>query len=179
MSAWTKTSPRISRSAAAGKRFSDWYMKWMYFPMFDHHITVSEHTAAELIEAAHGHKVRRGVWVAPMGVDCERFTPARKSAQARQRLLDRIGADGDTTVLLYAGRLAPEKNLLLLLGAMRVLEGNFRLAIAGEGILLKSLREACAQADLRNVVFLGHVADRDVLAEYFANADVFPASESA
>jgi hypothetical protein len=62
----------------AGQRFCRWYMKWVYFPMFDHHITVSEYTAAELIRASRGHKVRRGIWVAPMGVDCERFTPRRK-----------------------------------------------------------------------------------------------------
>jgi alpha-1,6-mannosyltransferase len=157
----------------AGKRFSDWYMKWMYFPMFDHHITVSEHTAAELIDAAHGHKVRRGVWVAPMGVDCARFTPARQSAQARRRLIEQVGGDRDTTVLLYAGRLAPEKNLSLLIETMRLLEGNFRLAIAGDGILLNSLRAACAASHLRNIVFLGHIADRDVLAEYYANSDIF------
>jgi len=40
-------------------------------PMSDHHITVSEHTAGELIQASRGHKVRRGIWVAPMGVDRE------------------------------------------------------------------------------------------------------------
>lgn len=157
----------------AGKRFSDWYMKWLYFPMFDHHITVSEHTAAELIDASHGHKVRRGVWVAPMGVDCDRFTPMRKSPEGRRRLLKQVRGDADTTVLLYAGRLAPEKNLPLLLDTMQILAGNFRLAIAGEGILLDSLRAACESTNLENVVFLGHVADRDVLAEYYANADVF------
>jgi alpha-1,6-mannosyltransferase len=158
---------------AAGKRFSDWYMKWMYFPMFDHHITVSEHTAAELIDASHGHKVRRGVWVAPMGVDCDRFTPACRSVDGRRRLIERVCGDGDTTVLLYAGRLAPEKNLPLLLDTMQLLTGNFRLAIAGEGILLSSLRAACESRHLKNVVFLGHVGDRDVLAEYYANADAF------
>lgn len=158
---------------AAGKRFSDWYMKWLYFPMFDHHITVSEHTAAELIVASHGHKVRRGVWVAPMGVDCDRFTPARRSVDGRRRLIERVGGDGDTMVLLYTGRLAPEKNLPLLLDTMRLLTGNFRLAIAGEGILLRSLRAACESQHLKNVVFLGHVGDRDVLAEYYANADAF------
>ncbi len=32
-------------------------MKSFYFPSFDHHVTVSEHTAAELIAASRGHKV--------------------------------------------------------------------------------------------------------------------------
>jgi hypothetical protein len=32
-------------SSEISRRFCDWYMKWIYFPMFDHHITVSDHTA--------------------------------------------------------------------------------------------------------------------------------------
>lgn len=98
-----------------GQRFCRWYMKWLYFPMFDHHITVSEHTAEELTGASHGHRVRRGIWIAPMGVDCDRFTPDRRSAAFRNRLLELTGGARDATVLLYAGRLAPEKNLLLLI----------------------------------------------------------------
>jgi alpha-1,6-mannosyltransferase len=162
-----------------GKRFCDWYMKWLYFPMFDHHITVSEHTAAELIDASRGHEVRRGIWIAPMGVDCDRFTPARKTPEARARLRHCAGADAGTTVLLYAGRLAPEKNLPLLLDTMQALnrealnDRSFRLVIAGEGILLAGLRAECESRNLRNVVFLGHVHDRDKLAEFYANSDIF------
>lgn len=102
--------------------FCQWYMKWIYFPMFDHHITVSEHTADELIRASRGHKVRRGIWVAPMGVDCDRFTPARRSPQIRQRLRELTNADADSTILFFAGRLAPEKNLSLLMNTMARLD---------------------------------------------------------
>ncbi len=56
-----------------------WYMKSFYFPSFDHHVTVSEHTAAELIAASHGPEVRRGIWISPMGVDSVRFTCRRKT----------------------------------------------------------------------------------------------------
>ena len=31
-----------------GRWFCRWDMKWVYFPLFDHHIAVSEHAAAEL-----------------------------------------------------------------------------------------------------------------------------------
>jgi alpha-1,6-mannosyltransferase len=79
----------LSRSSA-GLWFTRWYMKWVYFPMFDHHIAVSEHAAEELREASRGHKVERGVWVRPMGADTKRFSPARKSPAARKRLLQLI-----------------------------------------------------------------------------------------
>ncbi len=155
------------------QRFCAWYMKAIYFPLFDHHITVSEHTAAELIDASKGHKVRRGIWISPMGVDCDRFTPARQSADARRELLERTGGDSSTTLLFYAGRLAPEKNLGLLLDTMRHLDADYRLAIAGDGIELERLRSAAAHRGLRNVAFLGQVKDRDLLAGYYASADVF------
>jgi alpha-1,6-mannosyltransferase len=149
-------------------------MKWIYFPMFDHHVTVSEHTAEELILASRGHKVRRGIWIAPMGVDCERFTPGRKSERARQQLLGLTNGGGDITLLLYAGRLAPEKNLSLLIEtAARLDPARYRLAIAGGGILLDALQSECRAKGLRHVVFLGHIADRETLADYFGGADIF------
>jgi alpha-1,6-mannosyltransferase len=158
----------------AGRRFCEWFMKWLYFPMFDHHIAVSEHTAQELIGASRGHKVRRGIWVAPMGVDSELFTPERRSAGARRRLLDLVQGRGDSTVLLYAGRLAPEKNLSLLVETIARLDpAIYRLAIAGTGVLLEALKDECLARDLGHVAFLGHVADRETLAEYYANADIF------
>lgn len=158
----------------SGRHFCEWYMKWVYFPMFDHHITVSEHTAQELILASRGHKVRRGIWVAPMGVDCDLFTPARRSPQSRRRLLDLVHGGEDSTVLLYAGRLAPEKNLSLLMDTIARLDpAIYRLAIAGTGILLDSLRRECTTRELRHVAFLGHMTDRESLADYFASADIF------
>jgi alpha-1,6-mannosyltransferase len=160
--------------ANAGQRFANWYMRWLYFPSFDHHITVSEHTAAELLSASHGHKIRRGIWISPMGVDCERFTPHRRSAEGRGKLRATTGAPANAAILLYAGRLAPEKNLPLLLEAMFLLEPEqYWLAIAGEGIMRETLEGECRRRGIRNVVFLGHIADRDRLADYYANADIF------
>ncbi len=158
----------------AGRRFARWYMKSFYFPSFDHHVTVSQHTAAELIAASRGHKVRRGIWISPMGVDCSRFTPERRSPDARRRLRDAAGVPDGATIVLYAGRLAPEKNVTLLPDIMALLDpSQFWLAIAGEGILREKLQADCRRRGIRNVAFLGHVADRDRLANHYANADVF------
>jgi alpha-1,6-mannosyltransferase len=158
----------------AGRRFCEWFMKWLYFPMFDHHVAVSEHTAQELISASRGHKVRRGIRVAPMGVDSDLFAPARRSAASRRRLLDLVEGRGDSTVLLYAGRLAPEKNLSLLIETIARLDpAIYRLAIAGTGILLGELKRQCVARDLRHVAFLGHIADRETLADFYAGAGIF------
>jgi glycosyltransferase involved in cell wall biosynthesis len=157
----------------AGRAFCEWYMKWLYFPMFDHHIAVSDHTAGELIQASRGHKVRRGIWVSPMGVDCDRFTPERRCARIRAEILAQTGGDDPNAVLLfYAGRLAREKNLELLAATMQSLDPRkFRLAVAGDGALLEWLRAQCGA--MRNVALLGFVPDRDLLAAYYASADLF------
>ncbi len=86
------------RFAAA---FCQWYMKWLYFPMYDHHITVSDHTAAELAAASHGHKVRRGVWVYPMGVDFETFSSGWRAATVRREFASRAGGNHSSILLLY------------------------------------------------------------------------------
>ena len=157
-----------------GRRFCAWYMKWVYFPMFDHHITVSPHVAGELIDASKGHKVRRGIWTAPMGVDCERFTPVKRSDKLREELRLKVGAPAGATLLFYAGRLAREKNLSLLVETMARLEGeNYWLTIAGEGQCKGELQTQFARHGVRHVTFLGHVGDKETLAEYYANADVF------
>ena len=161
-----------SRTAAA---FCRWYMKWIYFPLFDHHIAVSEHAAEELRPASRGHKVQRGVWIRPMGADCTQFTPANRDADHRAQLLALAGAGEHSRLLVYAGRLAPEKNLGLLEDAVALLRGraDYRLLIAGVGAQSEALKATCDARLPGLVTFLGHVGDRGQLARLFANADVF------
>jgi alpha-1,6-mannosyltransferase len=165
----------LSRSPLA-RRFSQWYMRWLYFPFFDHHIAVSAHTAGELRDASYGHRRRRGVWIRPMGADCRLFTPERRSLAFRAWLESRSGAPENATLLLYAGRLAPEKNPDLLLETMRLLDQShscqFHLLIAGEGPLRKHL-ECFAKREIPGAVcFLGHIRSRETLADIYANCDI-------
>jgi len=103
------------------RAFCRWYMHWIYFPFFDHHIAVSEHVAAELVAASRRHAVRRGSGFAPWS----RRNPVladRRSAAMRQSLLRKSNGGPGTLLLLYAGRLAPEKNLPMLIGMMHSLQ---------------------------------------------------------
>jgi alpha-1,6-mannosyltransferase len=104
-----------------GRYFTRSYMHHVYFPAFDHHIAVSENTAAELRAVANGHIVPRGTWIRPMGVDVGSFSPLKRSPEVRRRLLG-CDSDGSTLLLLYVGRLAPEKNLGLLIATLAELE---------------------------------------------------------
>jgi glycosyltransferase involved in cell wall biosynthesis len=152
-------------------------MHWMYFPFFDHHAAVSEHAAAELLTASQSHRVERGIWVRPMGVDVRRFSPCRRSSAMRQHLLQKSNAPAAGTLLLYAGRLAPEKNLPLLIEMMQVLERDpgrdYRLIMVGDGIERERLERLSAQQSPGKVCFCDHITDRQQLAEVYASCDLF------
>lgn len=166
----------LARGSAA-RTFARCYMKCLYFPMFDHHITVSEYTAGELRLASRGHKRRRGVWIRGMGVEADLFRPERRSPSVRRQLLWLAAAPEDAVLILYAGRLVPEKNLGLLIDTMEELNRdssqNYRLLVAGHGILSMELRSEAHRRLPGAVTFLGHIGDRDRLAEIYANCDVF------
>jgi alpha-1,6-mannosyltransferase len=158
------------------RAFVRWYMKWIYFPLCDHHIAVTAHTAEELRQASLGHKVSRSVWVAPMGVDTDTFHPSRRAANVRAGLLERCGASPQSFLVLYAGRLAPEKNLPLLFDTMtrliRFPGTEFHLLVVGDGSLAGWM-ETEAQRVPGRVHLLGHFGSRERLADVMANCDVF------
>jgi 1,2-diacylglycerol 3-alpha-glucosyltransferase len=78
--------------------------------------------------------------------------------------------------ILYAGRLSPEKNIILLLKAYVIFFQNFPdsiLWIAGQGPSEKSLRNHCDVLGIAGKVkFLG-LLDHKVLANYYKSCDVF------
>jgi glycosyltransferase involved in cell wall biosynthesis len=159
------------------KSFCRWYLRWLQFPLFDHHIAVSDYVAGELHEVAQGHDVRRGVWVMPHGVASGRFRPELRSPEMRAGLESRCGAPEGSTLLLYVGRLAPEKNLALLVETVARLEetspGVFHLVVGGDGVLRPYLERECARRIPGAACFLGHFGDQQRLAELYANCDVF------
>ncbi len=101
------------------------------------------------------------------GTDTARFGPERRSRLMRARL----GARGGT-VLLYVGRLSPEKGLFLLADAFRRASAgrpDLRLALVGEGPAREGLARALAGTPHR---FVGPLRGGDLAAAY-ASADLF------
>jgi glycosyltransferase involved in cell wall biosynthesis len=159
----------------AGRAFSRWYMKWVYFAFFDHHIVISQHTAGELRAVSDGHPVERGVWLRHPGVDLATFRCLQGRAEARAKLLHRLGRGESCRLLIYAGRLAPEKNLPLLLQTMERLketEPEALLLIAGDGIERAAMEKSAAELNVA-VKFLGHIGNPGQLAELLAGCEVF------
>lgn len=161
---------------AGSKRWSQAYLGNLYLPLFDYHIANSDYTAEELISAM-APKHQRPVSVLPMGAQVEEFAVAHPSETKRRQLVAQFGGDERTKLLLYAGRLSPEKNLPLLIELMERLacggENDFRLVVAGSGPLADWFeRESCRRAPGR-VWLLGHVQDRQALINLYANCDAF------
>jgi glycosyltransferase involved in cell wall biosynthesis len=100
------------------------------------------------------------------GVDTQLFHPGRRSANLRAAW----GCRGDETVVLHVGRLAPEKNLELFVGAaqaMRAADPEMRVVLVGDGPQGPVLR-----ARHPDFVFAGMRSGED-LAAHYASADVF------
>lgn len=106
------------------------------------------------------------VTVIGRGVDTTLFTPARYSGSLRNAW----GIPPDGLVILHVGRLAPEKNIGLLLDAWRGIHAtqpDARLVVVGDGPLLARLRRTEPR-----VLFLGARRGEE-LARCYASADLF------
>lgn len=142
------------------------YLRWFH-----------NRTAVTLVPSAAARRrlldlgVRRvEVWT--RGVDAEAFHPRWREPALRQAL----GLGPDDLLLLYVGRLAPEKNLGELLAAFQSLRrrlpplgaATVRLALIGGGPLLSRLRHL-----RRPGLLLPGVQRGTALARWYASADLF------
>ena len=157
----------------AGKTWAKFFLGHLYIPLFDYHIANSDYTAAELLSAM-TVKHPREVRVLPMGAQIAEFASAVPSDARRRQLLAQVNGDSNTQLLLYAGRLSPEKNIPLLIETMeRLADENFRLVVAGAGPLTDWLESESNRRAPGKVLSLGHVQDRQALIGLYANCDAF------
>jgi len=104
--------------------------------------------------------------VVPRGIDMSRFHPANRNAELRHQW----GAQDNDIVLLYVGRVAPEKNLELLASTfekVKALAPRVQCVVVGDGPSLAALR-----TQLPWVHFAG-AQKGEALAQHYASADVF------
>jgi alpha-1,6-mannosyltransferase len=187
------TSGRLSRW------FCRRFMGAFNLPMFDFHLANSDYTAGELFEALSPEKrphrsaafvnlcwrifrapkiaLKDRVFVNQCGVDNVTFSPKHRDALFREKLIGDLGLPENSRVLLYAGRISPEKNVRLLIDLIRELghqsENNYHLIVAGDGPALDDLRAESRRQVPGKITFLGHLGDKLELARLYANADVF------
>ncbi len=114
--------------------------------------------------------VESHIEVVPNGVEIARFQQAEAAPRAR------YGFDRRDLLYIYTGRLAPEKNLPLLLeafsGAAQAIP-ELHLLLVGDGPEAESLRQAAAAAPVRERIhFLGRVPYEEI-PSFLAMGDAF------
>lgn len=150
------------------------YMRRLYAPAFDAHVANSRYTADELLTGARVGEVE----VRGMGVETDLFAAAIPDPTCRLEQLTAAGGTADSVLVLYAGRLSPEKQLEPLVHAIGQLARrsgapDVRLVIVGDGPSEVALRRLAARVVPDRVVFVGTIRDRAHLARVYASADVF------
>ncbi|MFD7444900.1 glycosyltransferase [Streptomyces sp. NPDC059909] len=144
-----RTADRLNRRSA-----------WSYSRI----VCTTEWAEREFIRIGASNVVR-----APLGVELDRCRPGRRSKVLRARY-----AEGAEVLLLMCSRLSVEKRPGMALDALATLRGagvRAALVVAGEGPLRSGLTRRAQDARLP-VHFLGHVADREALADLQAAADI-------
>lgn len=140
------------------------------------HVIVPSEKIKRLLEQYH---VRTPITVIPTGIDVDRFTPGL-SANERNELRKRYGISAGDTVLLYAGRLAAEKNLdeLLYLFSRKAAPVN-KLVFVGDGPYRQELEKMVRKMKLPGrVVFTGMVSPQD-MAAYYRMGDIFVSASTS
>ena len=114
----------------------------------------------------------RNVRPVRLGVNTSIFKPVPDDVAATR---ESLGVDRGQTLLLYAGRLAREKNTQTLFGAFEVLrerhQNKFHLLVIGDGPQRNKVQKL--QRRLENVSWLSYCADSINLARYYRAADLF------
>ncbi|RTE07025.1 glycosyltransferase family 4 protein [Paenibacillus whitsoniae] len=147
---------------------------WKYMQWFHHScekVYVPSQSTLHHLES----KGMRNLEIWSRGVDTAQFHPNVE----RKSVLAAYGISSQSFVILYVGRLAPEKSVEVAIESFRSLPAdirkNSRLIIAGDGPSAALLREFCE--DEGDVTFTGFVQGRQ-LADLYAAADVllFPSA---
>ncbi|MEQ8410859.1 MAG: glycosyltransferase [Erythrobacter sp.] len=141
-----------------------YFYAWMTYHRFDRVYTLNREAQAML-----GRLGYRNTGVLGLGVDAERFSPARRDPGFRAKL----GLpDTDGPLLIYAGRLDNEKRAYVLTEMFRQLprEMGAAMVLMGDGKLRETLME---EAKGLPVAFPGYETDREALATALASSDIY------
>jgi alpha-1,6-mannosyltransferase len=141
------------------------FVKWHNTKLaakFDYVVTTTDFASSEFNEIGTSNLVQ-----IPLGVDLTNFSPERYNDELRTKMLK-----GGDVLLVHCGRLSPEKKPERSLQALRELLDrgvNARLVFIGSGPLHKKLYESSGDIP---VTFWGYVANKNLLAQMIASADI-------
>lgn len=136
------------------------YLRWF------HNRTAGTLTPTEKMRSQLNHMGIHNPRKLSRGVDCQRFRPAARCETLRSVWK----AAPSDPVILYAGRLAAEKNIALAIKTFKKIGAahpRAKFVLVGDGPLRRELQEKHPA-----LIFCG-MQTGDVLAKHFASADIF------
>ena len=122
------------------------------------------------------YKVDRNVYIVPTGIDVEKFYREKNKKINTIEARTRLGIEEDDFVILFVGRIAEEKNIELLLSAMKGLvnvSNKIKLLIVGDGPDLEKYKAYSTNYGLEENIFFAGKVPWDKINEYYMIADVF------
>lgn len=145
--------------------FEKWlwsYMRWFHQSM-ERVFVPSQSTKETLIK----HRIHQDVEIWSRGVDYTFYSPFKRKNDVRTRYQIQ-----EKYLLLYVGRIAPEKDIHIVLETFQALPEQIKrethLLLVGDGPLLKEIREH----NHPQITFTGFLEGEE-LAEIYASADLF------
>jgi alpha-1,6-mannosyltransferase len=141
------------RLGPAAQKLIEWYVRRTY-ERCELVLAPSRHTCDYLHSIGVSHATCQ-----PLGVDVDTFHPQRRGRD----LVAELGLHRGTRVLAFAGRFSAEKNIPVLVDALRRLGEPYHLLLIGGG---EARRDG-------NVTRIPYCRDNHQLASYLASADAF------
>ncbi len=138
----------------------------------DYVLSVSKGASETLRE--YGYK-GENIFIIRNGTD---MLPCVRNEKIEKELIEKYNLK-DNVVFLFVGRIVENKNIQFSLDVLRKMKAdegfsNFKFLIVGSGNYEEKLKKLVEEYDLQdNVVFVGKVTDREVLASYYQIADLF------
>jgi 1,2-diacylglycerol 3-alpha-glucosyltransferase len=138
----------------------------------DYVITPSRYTR----DALKANGITNRFAVIPSGV-----TASSAPEGARERMREKLGVAPDCPLMLFIGRLGPEKHVDILINMVKLLQdrqlsgnrGRFKLALVGDGMSREELEQMGADLGISDrLIFLGERPHAEV-GEFYAAADLF------
>lgn len=120
------------------------------------------------------YKFKRDVHVIPNGIDLDKFSIENINKKELEKIKKQYGIKDTDFVIMYVGRLGPEKNITFLARAQKQIvkkHKNCKLVIVGEGPMKNEL-EKITSSIRENVIFTGKIPQSDI-QYYYRLADVF------
>lgn len=168
---WKWNYPLVASYHTRIPQYADYYglpffkpVLWWYFRLLHNRADLNLCTSQTVCEELTAKRFRN-VHVWKRGVDIERFGPQHYDEEMRHRL---TGGQTEKTLLLYVGRLAPEKEIGQIRDVLQT-HPDMCLAIVGDGPERQLLEDHFKGM---NVVFTGFLHGQE-LAQAYASSDVF------